>query len=278
MIRQLSLSHRGGPASAKIFFAMIIDGEAVFRSPKISAEKFSNANTLREYRVQRLHLMLRIQKWLVPLSLGLLLTLSPHDSLAETPADQSQPTEAAVEEESPRVVVEILHAGLLSSMQQADELDFDSRHQRLRSLVSSTFDVEFMGSKSVGRMWQQLTPEEQQLWLDKFVAYVAANYAGNFDGHNGETFETLGDEVAQRDTRVVRTELKVPGSDDVIFNYRLRRTPQGWRIIDIYLKGTVSELALRRSDFTSTLKSKGFAELAATVDQKIADLKKESGG
>ena len=67
------------------------------------------------------------------------------------------------------------------------------------------------------------------------------------------------------------------GGEDVIFNYRLRMTPQGWRIIDIYLRGTVSELALRRSDFTTTLKNKGFPVLASTVDQKIAHLRKESG-
>ena len=90
--------------------------------------------------------------------------------------------------------------------------------------------------------------------------------------------EILGEQEAQRNTRIVLTRLNVPGGEDVIFNYRLRMTPQGWQIIDIYLKGTVSELALRRSDFTTTLKKKGFPVLASTVDQKIANLREEAGG
>jgi len=223
--------------------------------------------------------MLRIKPLLVPLSVSLLLCGAAICGTAQAADEGSEAVAtSATGTESPQEVVEELHAGLLGIMEQADELGFQGRYQQLRPVVARTFDVEFMGSKSVGSHWKKLTPEEQQLWLDKFIAYVTANYAGNFKDHNGERFETLGDEAAQRDTRVVLTQLKVPGDEDVIFNYRLRLTPQGWRIIDIYLKGTVSELALRRSDFASTLKKRGFADLAATVDQKIADLKNQAGG
>ncbi|MAI79836.1 MAG: hypothetical protein CL917_12900 [Deltaproteobacteria bacterium] len=186
--------------------------------------------------------------------------------------------QAAISESSigPQQVVEQLHATLLSSMQNAKELGFQGRFNQIQPVVTDTFDVEFMGSKSVGRHWTKLSPEDQQLWLEKFVGYISANYAGNFDQYDGETFETLGEKEAQRNTRVVLTELKVPGGEDVIFNYRLRPTPKGWKIIDIYLRGTVSELALRRSDFTAALKKNGFPELTSTVDQKIAKFKEES--
>ena len=100
----------------------------------------------------------------------------------------------------------------------------------------------------------------------------------NFNQFDGESFEVLGEEEAQRSTRIVLTRLNVPGGEDVLFNYRLRMTPEGWQIIDIYLKGTVSELALRRSDFTTTLKNKGFPVLASTVDKKIEHLREEAGG
>ena len=174
--------------------------------------------------------------------------------------------------------VERLHAGLLESMKEADELGFQGRFDLIRPIVEETFDLDFMGSKSVGRHWKKLTPEEKKIWLDKFTSFLAANYAGNFDGYDGESFQSLGEEPAKRETLVVLTELRVPSSEDVILNYRLRKTPRGWRIIDIYLKGTVSELALRRSDFSTTLKARGFPELAAAVDKKILDLRNKSGG
>ena len=214
------------------------------------------------------------------LGLGLVLSLWATTTMAEgaaQPVKEKVAADPAPQVNPPKDVVDALHAGLLSTMQKSSEVSFQQRFDQLKPVVNDTFDVTFMGSKSVGRHWNKLNAEEQQLWLDKFVSYVTANYVGNFDQYDGESFEILGEEEAQRNTRIVLTRLNVPGGEDIIFNYRLRMTPQGWRIIDIYLKGTVSELALRRSDFTTTLKKKGFPVLASTVDQKIAKLRKEAG-
>ena len=43
----------------------------------------------------------------------------------------------------------------------------------------------------------------------------------------------------------------------------------------VYLDGKVSELALRRSEYASALKRDGFERLVASVETKIADLKKK---
>jgi phospholipid transport system substrate-binding protein len=179
---------------------------------------------------------------------------------------------------SPIAAVESLHAGLLDIMKRAQPLGFNGRFEMIRPVVGRTFDLEFMSSKIVGREWKQLSAEEQRIWYEKFQGYLSANYAGNFNGFEGEAFETLGVEDAPRETCVVKTILHVPGSQDVVLNYRLREQDGEWRIIDIYLKGTVSELALRRSDFSAILKEKGFPELTAALDRKIADLREKGGG
>jgi len=174
--------------------------------------------------------------------------------------------------------VETFHAAILDAMENADELGFQGRYDRLEPVIGETFNIEFMSSKSVGRMWKKLSPEDQSLWKSKFQGYLTANYAGNFNTYTGETFDTTGEEPSSRKTRIVMTRLNVPGDEDVILNYRLMQTDGRWKIIDIYLKGTVSELALRRSDFSTTLKRDGFAELAAAVDRKIAELREKGGG
>jgi phospholipid transport system substrate-binding protein len=198
--------------------------------------------------------------------------------LAEAPtavasdAAIDQPTRAPIE------VVETLHGALLELMKQADDLGFEGRYDRIEPVVADVFDLGFMGSKCVGRYWKKLSPEEQALWLTKFGNLVAANYAGNFDRYDGETFETLGEEPGARSTRVVLTRVVVPKEDDVILNYRLREIDGEWQIIDVYLKGTVSELALRRSDFSAALKKDGFAKLTVAVDEKIASIREKNGG
>lgn len=210
-----------------------------------------------------------------------LLVLSHASADAQELAAVTQPSEAPIDgsgQMSPIPVVETLHSSLLNLMKNAEELGYQGRFELIVPVIERTFDLDFMSAKCVGRHWKKLSPEEQKVWRSKFSRLVASNYAGNFDRYEGEMFETLGEEPGQRETQMVLTKLRVPKDDDVIFNYRLRETNAGWRIIDIYLKGTVSELALRRSDFASMLKNEGFAELTAAVDKKIADIRQKGGG
>jgi phospholipid transport system substrate-binding protein len=168
--------------------------------------------------------------------------------------------------------VEKLHAALLEIMRSADELGYVGRFERISPAVAETFDLPFMAAKSMGRHWKKLPETDQQRWLAIFTRHIAANYAGQFTGFSGEAFETLGEETAIRDTRVVRTRLTRPSDEAVQLNYRLREVSGEWRIIDIYLNGTVSELALRRSEYSSVLKREGFEKLLSTIDEKVKEL------
>lgn len=195
------------------------------------------------------------------------------------PSDSEASKTSRPASNSPSEVVANLQQGLLWVMKNAQSLGFQGRYEYLLPIVQKDFDVTFMGSKSVGRHWKELDVEQQSEWLGQFTEYLTSNYAGQFKSWDGESFEMLGEEPAPRDTRVVLTRLIVPGSEDVVLNYRLRKASKGqWRIIDVYLKGTVSELALRRSDFSSILKKKGFGQLVVAMNKKIAELRSEGGG
>lgn len=181
--------------------------------------------------------------------------------------------EAAAPASSPTATIEEFHRGLLAIMKDAKTLGFQGRIDRLAPLMSKTFDLDFMASKTVGRHWKKLTAAEKKRWADAFASFTFANYAGRFTGFTGEKFETLGVEEAARDTRVVLTKIIVPDEDDVQLNYRVIEKNGQWKVIDVYLNGTVSELALRRSEYSSALKREGFAELLASIETKTQDLK-----
>jgi phospholipid transport system substrate-binding protein len=83
-------------------------------------------------------------------------------------------------------------------------------------------------------------------------------------------------EPATYGTVLVHTRLDEPNDEGVALDYRLRMVDGQWRIIDIYLNGTVSELALRRSEYSALIQREGFEALLAKLDERINDLKEPS--
>jgi phospholipid transport system substrate-binding protein len=169
-------------------------------------------------------------------------------------------------------VIAKLNATLLDALQHAEQLGYQGRYDKIAPAVPQAFDVEFMAEKSIGKYWKPLSDADKARWVALFREFTTANYAGNFDHFSGQRFEISGEEPSQNDTIVVHSKLLNPGGEDTELNYRLHATPAGPRIIDVYLKGTVSELALRRSDYTSVLERQGFDALLTTVRAKIGDL------
>ncbi len=174
--------------------------------------------------------------------------------------------------DGPTAVVQRLDDTLLSTLKDGPSLGYEGRYRRLEPVMKTTFDLDVMAEKSLGQSWKKLTPADRARWRELFANFTIANYAANFDRFSGQTFKIAGEESSVDDSRLVKTRVVSPGQEDVALTYRLQNAGEGWRIIDVYLKGTVSELALRRSDFASTLERDGFEALAAAVRGKIADL------
>ena len=183
---------------------------------------------------------------------------------------QAEPTKTCVG------VIDEFHAALLDVMKGATELGYEGRAAKLAPVIPEYFDISFMARKSVGSYWKQTDAETQQRLVDAFERFMVANYAGQFDGFSGQFFETLGEQPARMDTMLVKSRLVVPDGDDVELNYRMRQVNDTWKIVDVYLDGTVSELALRRSEFTSIVKRDDFEALFRAIDAKIAKLSAET--
>lgn len=191
-----------------------------------------------------------------------------------TTAASAAPSAGADEPLEPATpVIEKLHDALIEVMKQADTLGFEGRYERLEPVIRSTFDLDFMAEKALGRYWRDLSEADQKRVRDIFDRFTLSTYANRFSGFSGEHFETREEKAAPRDTVFVRTRLvRTDGEPPVEINYRLHRTPEGWRVIDVLLRGTVSELALRRSEYSSVIQRDGFEALVETLEQKIADL------
>jgi len=176
------------------------------------------------------------------------------------------------EDSAARVTVERLDAAYLDVMKNAVKLGYAGRFEKFEPVLSKSFDFAAMARLSVGGRWKDFTPAQQAKLTETFGKLSVATHAGRFIGYSGERFEIVGEEPSTQGTVLVRTRVVIPGKEAVQLDYRLHAgQEEGWRIIDVFMNGTVSELALRRSEYSAVLDRDGFDGLITALDGKIAD-------
>jgi phospholipid transport system substrate-binding protein len=168
-----------------------------------------------------------------------------------------------------RATVERLYAALLDVMKRSEELSYDGRYAELDPVIQQVYDLPFMSAKTLGRHWKELSEEDRSRWVATFTRLTVSTYADRFDGYTGQQFEVLSVEPSSHETMMVRTRIVPTDDEPVDLDYRLRDEQGSWRIIDLFMNGTVSELALRRSEYSSVVKRDGFESLVASLEEKI---------
>jgi phospholipid transport system substrate-binding protein len=175
---------------------------------------------------------------------------------------------------SPQDTIRSFYATLLATMKQGPALGESGRYAVLAPVVPQVFDVPFMTRLAVGPDWAGLTPSQRREVTAAFGRYVAATYADRFDSYSGEQLQ-VGGEQPFAGGYIVRTKIVKPAGDPVTINYLMREDGGAWQIADVYLDGTISQLATQRSEFHSILRRKGVDGLIAALNQKV-DLLKQS--
>lgn len=180
---------------------------------------------------------------------------------------------AAASTQAPTAIVQNFYDTLLATMKEGKKLGFAGRRDKLAPAIDRTFNLPLMTRLMVGPQWSSLTATEQTKLVDAFTAFSVATYASRFDDYSGERFvvspaatPTAGGAV------IVDSKLVPQDGKPVELDYLLRQGQGGWRIIDVYLSGTISELAARRSEFSSVLRREGAAALVNLLRQKTAQL------
>lgn len=173
-----------------------------------------------------------------------------------------------------QAVVNRLHDALLATMKSAAALKFQGRAQALAPVLTEVFNLPVMARVAVGPGWKDLTEDQQRRFTDAFTRMTIATYANRFDGYAGESFETLPEAPPQQNGFMVQTRLnRTDGQPPVALNYLMRPEKDGvYRIVDVYLSGSISELATRRSEYSAILKRDGVDKLIEGVEARVKAL------
>jgi phospholipid transport system substrate-binding protein len=120
-------------------------------------------------------------------------------------------------------------------------------------------------------------PEAEKAALTTaFRRYTVSSYVANFNSYNGQSFQVSPAVRTVGDSRVVVQSQMLRTNDSPIkLDYVMRRFPTGWQAVDVLTDGSISRVAVQRSDFRELLRAGGASALADGLNHKVGNL---SGG
>jgi phospholipid transport system substrate-binding protein len=129
-------------------------------------------------------------------------------------------------------------------------------------------DFRAMTQLALGRNWSRATPEQQEQVVNGFRSMLIRTYSNAIGAYKGQKMEVKPTRMSPGDTDVtVRNSYLSPGRPAVEVDYRMEKTPAGWKIYDIVFDG-VSLVATYRSEFAQQVRDGGIEGLIARLDQK----------
>jgi phospholipid transport system substrate-binding protein len=174
----------------------------------------------------------------------------------------------AVVAAEPQTLVSDFYGVLLSNMKQGRMLGESGRYARLAPVVDRVFDIPAMTRLAIGPHWATLSPPQQQQVMAAFAHYVAATYADQFNSYSGEQLQVTGARPFGSDV-MAQTKIVKSNGEATKLDYLMRQDQGAWRISDVYLDGTISQLAVHRSEFHSILQREGVDGLVLALNHKV---------
>ena len=180
-------------------------------------------------------------------------------------------TPAAFSAEEPQAVIDLLQESLIESMKGGPKIGFAGRYEALEPVVLETHRLKSIARVALGRYWRDLSEVEQATYLEKFYRLSVSGYASRFWKFKGEHFEILSEDTLKTGKKVIRSDLYLDDGDTIRFEYVLSQVSGKWKIINVIAEG-ISNLAIKRAEYTSIMSKDGFDSLLVKISESIKKL------
>jgi phospholipid transport system substrate-binding protein len=173
-------------------------------------------------------------------------------------------------DEAPDALIKRVSSEVLDAI-KADKAIQAGETNRVLALVDTKVmpNVNFtrMTASAVGRNWRQATPEQKARLQAEFKTLLIRTYSGALSQVNDQKLNVkpLRAEPGANEV-TVRTEVLGRG-DPVQLDYRMEKTPTGWKIYDLNVLG-VWLVETYRTQFAQEVSAKGIDGLIASMSQR----------
>ncbi|MEW6272466.1 MAG: ABC transporter substrate-binding protein [Thermodesulfobacteriota bacterium] len=174
-------------------------------------------------------------------------------------AGAQQSARAFIQETTDEVLV-VLKDGSLPSKQKL---------RRIEDIAYARFDFDTISRLVLARNWRKLSPEQQQQFIEEFKRHLSVTYGRNIENYRNETIEITGDREEARGDWTVKTKVLRSDGDDILVDYRLRKSSDDWKVIDVVIE-RVSLVANFRSQLQDIIASRGPDEMLRLLREKNA--------
>ena len=196
----------------------------------------------------------RTWRGLALLAAALLVVSAPRESFAGPATDQVKGT---VDQ-----VTKILTDPTLKGEKKVQE-----RRARVRKVVLERFGFTEMSKRSLGRYWNERTPQERTEFVRLFTDLLERAYIDRVDGYSGEQVVYEG-ELVDGSYSEVRTKIVGKKSQDVSMTYRLLKHDSNWEVYDVIIEN-VSLVNNYRTQFSKIIRTSSYEALVKRMQAKL---------
>jgi phospholipid transport system substrate-binding protein len=154
---------------------------------------------------------------------------------------------------------------------QDPELKTKETERRLavRRIATEVFDFEETAKRSLGRHWQDRSPEERQEFVRLFTELIDRAYLRRVDRYDGEQVIIVSDAV-EGNQAVVQTRIVARDKSEIPVEYLMHLTGEGrWRVWDVKIAG-MSLVASYRAQFNKIIHAESYGDLVKRLQAKSA--------
>jgi phospholipid transport system substrate-binding protein len=177
---------------------------------------------------------------------------------------------------APVAPIKDLCDALLRIMKAGSATPFAQRFAMLAPVIDRVFNLSAILQVSVGPAWSTLDPDQHAALLTAFRRYTIANYVNSFNNFTGQHFDVVPEvKSLPNGEQLVQTRITSASGESHELDYVMRPDGGTAKAVDVLADGSISRVAVQRSDFRRLVARGGAQALIDSLNQKTDDL---SGG
>ena len=150
---------------------------------------------------------------------------------------------------------------------------FKEKFSILDEIIGELYNSKKMIRFIYGRKWKDLDKETKNKLGLAFQKYISFNYVKRFNNIQNLEFEFLGFEEISEKKVLVKTYLRPSIGEKINLDYVISKEEDNWKIFDVLLNGSISEIATKKSEFNSIIINQGATGLIKIITDKIENYK-----